>query len=63
MLLCRLGRKRRLAQLQCLHLPLDAQKDLRVEGPRNEDAPEVALVRPSAVAPVDELHKNQGEKK
>ena len=27
-LLCRLGRKRRLAQLQCLHLPLDAQKVL-----------------------------------
>ena len=34
-----------LAQFQCPHLPLDAQKVLRVEGFRNEIRPEVVLVR------------------
>ena len=36
---------RMLVQLQSLQLPLDAWKVLRVEGFRNEIAPEVVLVR------------------
>ena len=34
-----------LAQLQCVQLPLEAQKVLCVQGFRNEVAPEVVLVR------------------
>ena len=62
LLLCRLGRKRKRAHLQSLHLPLDDQKVLRVDGFRNELAPVVVHVRACAVAPVDELNKNHGTK-
>lgn len=45
LLVCRRGRKRMLAELQRLHLPLDDKEVLRVEGFRIEAAPEVVLVR------------------
>ena len=35
----------KLAQLECLHLPLDAHSVLRVEEFRNEVLPEVVRVR------------------